>query len=499
MSLPASVTPITLTGTFTKPDGTADSGRVVVKSKWFVQNSTDNVVLSPYFVTTELNTNGSFSLVLPANNDTGWSPTGWSYEVTLHLSAGTDIRGISLDKDAAGGTVDITDFPSGQALTTQPGFFIPLAEKGAVNGVAPLDVTSQIPAEYLGNAAAGSVPDATPSVKGKLQLAGDLGGTASSPTVPGLAAKADDTAVVHKTGAETVAGVKTFSSEPVVPTPTANASPATKLYVDNGLAAKATDNAVVHLTGAETVAGVKTFSSLPVVPLTPTANGETSSKKYVDDGLALKADDTAVVKLTGAQTVAGVKTFSSLPIIPLTPTANGEAASKKYVDDADALKANDSAVVKLTGAQTVAGVKTFSSSPVVPTPSSGTDAANKSYVDGRVAVLFTISQGGALTATAGVARLYNDSGRTLTITAVRTHVGTAPTGATLIVDVNKNGTTIFTTQGNRPTVAISGNTSGKVTNMDVTSLADGDYLTVDIDQIGSTVAGSDLTVTIWAA
>lgn len=449
MPLPASVTPITLTGTFTKPDGTADSGRVVVKSKWFVQNSTDNVVLSPYFVTTELNTNGSFSLVLPANNDTGWSPTGWSYEVTLHLSAGTDTRGISLDKSAAGGTVDITDFPSGQALTTQPGFFIPLAEKGAANGVAPLDGTLQIPADYLGNAAAGSVPDATPSIKGKLQLAGDLGGTASSPTVPGLAAKADNTAVVHKTGAETVAGVKTFSSELVVPTPTINTSPATKLYVDNGLAAKAADNAVVHLTGAETV--------------------------------------------------AGVKTFSSLPIIPLTPTANGEAASKKYVDDADALKANDSAVVKLTGAQTVAGIKTFSSSPVVPTPGASTDAANKSYVDGRVAVLFTISQGGALTATAGVARLYNDSGRTLTITAVRTHVGTAPTGATLIVDVNKNGTTIFTTQSNRPTVAISGNTSGKVTNMDVTTLADGDYLTVDIDQIGSTVAGSDLTVTVWAA
>lgn len=31
--------------------------------------------------------------------------------------------------------------------------------------------------------------------------------------------KADDSAVVHKTGDETVAGVKTFSSYPVVPTP----------------------------------------------------------------------------------------------------------------------------------------------------------------------------------------------------------------------------------------------------------------------------------------
>lgn len=45
----------------------------------------------------------------------------------------------------------------------------------------------------------------------------------------------------------------------------------------------------------------------------------------------------------------------------------------------------DSAAVKLSGAQSVAGVKTFSSSPVVPTPSSATDAANKTYVDTAVA------------------------------------------------------------------------------------------------------------------
>mgnify|MGYP003346722021 CR=1 FL=1 len=49
-----------------------------------------------------------------------------------------------------------------------------------------------------------------------------------------------------------------------------------------------------------------------------------------------------------------------------------------------AAKAADSAVVHNTGAESIAGVKTFSSSPVVPTPSSGTDAANKSYVDNAV-------------------------------------------------------------------------------------------------------------------
>lgn len=60
-------------------------------------------------------------------------------------------------------------------------------------------------------------PDATTTVKGKLKLAGDLGGTADLPTVPGLTSKADDSAVVHDTGDETVAGVKTFSSDPIIP------------------------------------------------------------------------------------------------------------------------------------------------------------------------------------------------------------------------------------------------------------------------------------------
>jgi hypothetical protein len=130
-------------------------------------------------------------------------------------------------------------------------------------------------------------------------------------------------------------------------------------------------------------------------------------------------------------------------------------------------------------------------------PSGATDAATKGYVDAAVRVLFPFSRAGALTTGTGTFRIYNDTGATLTIRAVRASVGTAPTGASIICDISKNGTTIFTTQGNRPTIAISGNTSGKVTNMDVTSLADGDYLTVDIDQIGSTIAGSDLTVQIF--
>jgi hypothetical protein len=51
------------------------------------------------------------------------------------------------------------------------------------------------------------------------------------------------------------------------------------------LAAKAADSAVVHNTGNETVAGVKTFTSSPAVP-TPTTSGQAASKGYVDTAAA---------------------------------------------------------------------------------------------------------------------------------------------------------------------------------------------------------------------
>ena len=83
----------------------------------------------------------------------------------------------------------------------------------------------------------------------------------------------------------------------------------------------------------------------------------------------------------------------------------------------------------------------------------------------------------------------------LTITKVKLVVKTAPTGASIIVDVNKNGTTIFTTQANRPSIA-AGATTGDSGTPDVTSLAEGDKLTIDIDQVGSGTAGADLTVEV---
>lgn len=57
---------------------------------------------------------------------------------------------------------------------------------------------------------------------------------------------------------------------------------ATLNNLETGLeAAAATADGAMQKTGAETVAGVKTFSSSPVVP-TPTTSGQAATKGYVD-------------------------------------------------------------------------------------------------------------------------------------------------------------------------------------------------------------------------
>jgi parallel beta-helix repeat protein len=94
----------------------------------------------------------------------------------------------------------------------------------------------------------------------------------------------------------------------------------------------------------------------------------------------------------------------------------------------------------------------------------------------------------------GTQRIYNQTGKTRTIVGVSISVGIAPTGATVIVDINKDGTSIYPT-ATKPTIAASGFVS-PLAVPDTTAWADGSYLTFDIDQIGSIIAGADLTVII---
>jgi hypothetical protein len=98
-------------------------------------------------------------------DDTNWN------EVSPN-TASTDARYLRL----GGGTMEgVLTIPTGKALILTD---------------APTGSTDAANKGYVDAKSAAAAPDATSSVSGKIKLAGDLGGTYDSPSVPGLAAKA---------------------------------------------------------------------------------------------------------------------------------------------------------------------------------------------------------------------------------------------------------------------------------------------------------------------
>ena len=89
-----------------------------------------------------------------------------------------------------------------------------------------------------------------------------------------------------------------------------------------------------------------------------------------------------------------------------------------------------------------------------------------------------------------------DTGQAGTITAIN-HVCNTAAATTFTWDINENGTTIYTTQGNRPTrTAGNGTTLVTATAPDDTALAANSVITLDLDTAGTTLA--DFTLVIFA-
>ena len=171
----------------------------------------------------------------------------------------------------------------------------------------------------------GTIADATTSAKGVVQLAGDLAGTATSPqvTVTHLSSAlpvaqggtgATTQNFVDLSAAQTVAGVKTFSSSPVVPTPTTSTQAANKSYVDGAVSGASGGFAFAGLKTANYTASnhdfitVNATSATVTITLPAASNAAWVRIKRIDasgNSVSVVGQSSATIDGAASQTVNG--------------------------------------------------------------------------------------------------------------------------------------------------------------------------------------------------
>lgn len=228
MPTPQGIETVTLHGRFVEPDlvGTPLSGSVTFSPNVPMVNFPNENTLMAGTESVTLDANGEFTIDLPCTNTPGQNPSGWAYTVTEKL-IGPKTRTYSIFLPATQLVLELSDIIPTEAAPT----YLPV--QGA--------------------------PGVIQSINGISQAAVTL--------------TAANVGAVATTGAETVAGVKTFSSILVLPgsDPTTSNQATRKSYVD------ALDGANVKLTGDQTITGTKSISR---ARLTDTTDVSLSSTQH---------------------------------------------------------------------------------------------------------------------------------------------------------------------------------------------------------------------------
>jgi hypothetical protein len=129
---------------------------------------------------------------------------------------------------------------------------------------------------------------------------------------------------------------------------------------------------------------------------------------------------------------------------------------------------------------------------------SSTDYAREDHAHQRDSDVIVIPVGDESTAlTTGTAKVSFRMPFAATLLAVRAGVNTAPTGSTLIVDINEAGATLLSTKLSIDASETTSTTAAVPAVISDSNLADEAIISIDIDQIGSTIAGAGLKVSLF--
>ena len=251
-----------------------------------------------------------------------------------------------------------------------------------------------------------------------------------------------------------------------------------------GLATVATSGAYTDLSGTPTLG--------TAAPLDVAATGDASATQVVQGNDSRLSDArTPVAHNQAASTITGLGGAAVLSV----GTTSGTVAAGNDTRITGALSAATAATTyqPLTSNLTSLGAQAPSYY-LSRTNHTGTQAASTiTGLKDQIGIACS-DETTNLTASTSVAKVTLRMPYAMTLTQVRLNVGTAPTGSALIVNIKQGTTTIFST---RPQIDANAKTSvgsGTAAVFATTALTDDAEITIFVEQIGSTAAGSGLKV-----
>jgi len=333
-------------------------------------------------------------------------------------------------------------------------------------------------------------------------------------------AKADS--AVQNTGDETIAGVKTFTSSPIVPAPTSDLQAATKKYVDDAITGGGgytdeqaqdavgnilTDSSEIDFTyddATPSIAASLKANSIDESKLDASVNASLdkadSALQSSDIGVTVQAYSAVLAGTTASFTTADESKLAGIE-------ANADVTDTDNVRSAGALM--DDEITNL------AAVKAFDPTDYATAAQGSTaDSALQDLVDDTTPQLggdldlngnkilalpceIGIACSDETTAlTTGTAKATFRMPYAMTLTAVRASLtGAGSTSGTTTIDINENGTTVLSTKLTIDAGEKTSTTAATPAVISDSALADDAEITIDIDAVSG---GADETgLKVW--